>query len=164
MTRNEQERGEEAERLLRVACREVRVPAALREEVEQRARLRLERAPRPVAYRFVVQAVKWSLSNALRSERRRKDAEAAYQEGLTARKASASTRLGLRDVVERLLETLDKGDRELLRGIYLEGRSAKELAQRMGLKEAAIRKRLFRARRRAAEVLKKIGFSPFDLP
>jgi len=64
-----------------------------------------------------------------------------------------------RDVWEQL-GTLSARDRELLLLAYVEGLTHQEIAQVTGLMRASVRPLLFRARRRFAQVLCRVGLAP----
>jgi len=53
------------------------------------------------------------------------------------------------------MEKLSLEDRLLLRGKYIEGKSAQELAEMLGCKPDSIRMKMLRARRRAFHILQE---------
>lgn len=57
--------------------------------------------------------------------------------------------------VLHLMEKLSLEDRLLLRGKYIEGKSAQELAEMLGCKPDSIRMKMLRARRRAFHILQE---------
>lgn len=57
------------------------------------------------------------------------------------------------DDLEALWRQLPQGDRTILAGRYLHGRTSRELAQELGCTDNCVRMRLTRARRRAAGML-----------
>jgi RNA polymerase sigma factor (sigma-70 family) len=109
--------------------------------------------------------------NALRSQRSRPewrwaDLTPEQAETLDAVMTSSSDSphpaqaLGARELVDKLLETLDPPDRWLIRMLELEERSIEELKQYTGWSSTRLRVRAFRARRKlnkAFELLKKQG-------
>lgn len=70
---------------------------------------------------------------------------------------SASEASGVADAAElemaRALEALEEGERDLVRLKYLEGRSVRELAERLGLSEKAVESRLTRARQKIKDLI-----------
>jgi RNA polymerase sigma-70 factor (ECF subfamily) len=109
--------------------------------------------------------------NALRSQRSRPewrwaDLTPEQAETLDAVMTSSSDSphpaqaLGARELVDKLLETLDSPDRWLIRMLELEERSIEELKQYTGWSSTRLRVRAFRARRKlnkAFELLKRQG-------
>jgi len=60
--------------------------------------------------------------------------------------------------VQKILNEVEPGERQLLWLAYVEGASHREIAALTGLKEASVRPLLFRARRKLGAILRERGF------
>lgn len=63
--------------------------------------------------------------------------------------------------MERALQELSYGERELVWSAYVEGRRHSEIAEVLGLKQKSVRVLLFRARRKLAGILRRMGFGEY---
>ncbi len=137
------------------------------EDVLQRVCLRaLERPPQHLTglggiRRWLSTLTRRTAAHVSRSEgrRARRERGAARPEALPSAADHAEHREALHHVVDAL-GTLSPAEQALLRGRYFAGRSMSQLAEQLGANEAAVRKRLSRARDRLRLVLEtQAGFS-----
>jgi len=90
------------------------------------------------------------------------DSSAQFAAGLVGPGPSPSQAVAALELAERLrmaLQQLDEEERELLVGRHFEQLSNRELAQLLGISEAAANKRYIRALRRLCGILQNLGVS-----
>ena len=74
----------------------------------------------------------------------------------TQPETAAEPSLGARELVERLLETLDPKDRLLIRWLELEDQTVREISKRTGWSPTLVKVRAFRARHRLKKALDQL--------